>query len=170
MAADWTVFLTPAASVITAGLAAFVAIRFGSIQASIARQQAETAAATLRTARNRLKFDLFDRRMSMYNTVYNYIETVAGVGKLENETDSEFMNQVRAIGWVTDHAVVSYVFTELRAKMLHLSNLTIQIEAAREARTFAHDLLLLQINARIALREQHAKLAEAFHPYLKLEH
>jgi hypothetical protein len=166
----WTAYLTPLIQLITALLAGYIAYKFGSIQASIARQQAATAATAAQTARNRLKFDLFERRMNMYSLVYDYIETVARTGKIEAETDSVFLNQVRSIGWVTDPTLVSYVFTELRQKMFELTTITGQLKLARESGEDQMNLLVSQVDAMQALRKQHPKLAEAFAPYLKLEH
>lgn len=52
-------------------IAARLAWRFGEIQANIVRQQAETsaAAAATATARNKLRLDLIDRRLKIYDLV-----------------------------------------------------------------------------------------------------
>lgn len=52
---------------LAAPLAAFyVANKFGHIQADIGRRQAETAALAMKTARNKLRLDLFEKRFAIY--------------------------------------------------------------------------------------------------------
>lgn len=62
-------FFTTAAAVVGAISASVAAWRFGSIQAGIAKQQA-------RTAHNKLRLDLFERRLKVYQAVADYLAEV----------------------------------------------------------------------------------------------
>ncbi|MEJ8851572.1 hypothetical protein [Variovorax rhizosphaerae] len=57
--------LTFISTLIAASVAAGVTIYFGRVQAGIARQQAKTAAMAAATARNKLRLDLFEKRLNV---------------------------------------------------------------------------------------------------------
>ncbi len=76
-------FAGPIATVIASITAAGVAIRFGVVQARIARNQATIAAAQkdiaeaqLKIAFDKLKHDLFDKRYEIYLAAKGVIETL----------------------------------------------------------------------------------------------
>lgn len=173
----WTAYLTPVIQFLTAVAAVVVAYRFGAIQAGIAKQQAatavtaaQTAAAAAQTARNRLKFDLFERRLSMYDLIYAYLDSVAAAQLIDPKADSEFLASVRALGWITDKAVVTYVHKDLRGKMIELSRLTRQLEASAQGSQVQMDLIMQHSLLTANLFNEHETLAKMFEPYLKLEH
>ncbi|NVM87654.1 hypothetical protein FHT32_001293 [Variovorax sp. SG517] len=153
-----------------AAAAVFVAYKFGKIQAGIAKQQADTAILAAKTARNKLKFELFERRLVMYDRVYAYIDTVIGQGKIVAESDSEFLTSVRAMGWITDRSVVDYVHKELRDKMIALSMLTTEIENMPVPNQARAELGIKKSVLQATLYQEHDALARVFEPFLKLEH
>lgn len=176
-APHWTAYLTPVIQLITALLAGYIAYKFGSIQASISRQQAETsvqqaatAAASVEVARNRLKFDLFQRRLEMYDLVYAYIDTVFSDRKIIPEKDSKFLAAVRATGWLTDEAVVNFIHKDLREKMIELSRIAAQLESTPEPGQGRIDLQMQQSVVQLDLYNYHERLARVFEPFLKLAH
>lgn len=173
----WTAYATPVIQFLTAAAAVWVAYRFGTIQAGIAKQQAatavtaaQTAAAAAQTARNRLKYDLFERRLVLYDLIYGYIDVVVGTGTIEPKSDSEFLQAIRPLGWLTDAAVAKYVLQDLRDKMIALSALTRQVNAIPQPGEEHADLLRQHLVAQTQLYQEHDALAKAFEPYLKLEH
>ncbi|WP_341892165.1 hypothetical protein [Variovorax sp. YR752] len=170
----WLPFLTPAVQFLTACIAGFIAYKFGSIQASISRQQADTArqqaataAAAARVAQNKLKSDLFERRLAMYNHVYEYIDTVLRDKVIDHAKDSVFLISVRPLGWLTDETVTQFVFKELRAQMIELSRLSRQREVTA---TGPERLALanLQEEASHKLFSLHERLAKVFEPFMRL--
>lgn len=166
---QWTSLLGPFLQFVAASMAVGVAYKFGKIQAGIARQQADTAALAAQTARNKLKYELFERRLEMYDLVYKYIDTVMRARKIESNSDSEFLTAARPMGWLTDKTVVEYVHKTLRDRMIELSRVTTQLES----RPFGPDsaqLVMIQSNLQMALYNEHEALARVFEPYLKLEH
>lgn len=82
----WEFFATfagPIATIVASVAATFIALRFGSIQAQIARDQAKTAAAQkdiaqsqLDIAYDKLKHDLFQRRYEVYQAAKGVIEFI----------------------------------------------------------------------------------------------
>ena len=69
-------FASPVATIIAAGAAVWVAYKFGSIQAGIAREQAETAKVQKDIAYDRLKYDLFEKRYEVYDAAKRLIEAI----------------------------------------------------------------------------------------------
>jgi len=173
----WTAYASPLIQFLAAAGAVWVAYRFGTIQAGIAKQQAatamaaaQTAAAAAQTARNRLKYDLFERRLVMYDLVYAHIDRVAAAGMIEPESDSEFLRAIRPLGWLTDASVTRFVLKDLRDQMIALSRLTREIELRPGAGEVPVDLVMARAVATTQLHQNHETLARMFEPYLKLEH
>lgn len=98
-----------AAPLLAAGIAGVVAWKFGSIQAGIARQQAETAAASAKTARNKLKLDLFERRWAIYKIASASISAALSGSGLTNEEEYEYQKAIRGARWIFDKDVETYL-------------------------------------------------------------
>lgn len=97
------------AALLAAGVGAWVAHKFGRIQETIARQQAETAAAAANTARNKLKFELFDRRLAAYETV---VDTIYKWSNEENHTpeiEQAYASAMNNARWLFPSEVHDYL-------------------------------------------------------------
>ena len=77
---EWLTLFGSVATMAAAGVAALVAHRIGTSQTAIARQQAETAATEAETARSKLRLDLFERRLGVYNAAMAAITTAVQNG------------------------------------------------------------------------------------------
>jgi hypothetical protein len=62
-----------------------------------------------RTARNRLKFDLFDRRLQIYEETRNLLATRMAKGFLQVDTIIEFSRKVRVARWLFNAAMADYL-------------------------------------------------------------
>jgi hypothetical protein len=76
-------FASPIATIIAATAAVWVTYKFGSIQASLAKQQAQTAGvqkdiaeSQRNIAYDRLKYDLFEKRYEVYDAAKRLIEAI----------------------------------------------------------------------------------------------
>ena len=104
-----------------AGVGAFVAYRFGNIQADIARRQAQTASDAALTARNKLRMDMYEERLTIYNTVMTMFGQLGVMGRLTNEDELNYLKGIGSSRWVFGehmhdflgvkvwHAMVNYV-------------------------------------------------------------
>lgn len=154
-------YLTPAVALIGAMSASFIAWRFGSIQADIARQQA-------RTAQNKLKLDLFDKRVAVYNAIAEYInlspESVAERGGM-----GDYIPRFAPVKWLFDEKIADWLYGELlpQVAIYHL-------EGAMLVFVNGHPVDMQQYtkfnDMGAALQDQHLQLANLFRPYLQLEH
>lgn len=93
--------LQPWAPLIAAGLAGFVATVFGLIQASISRQQAKTAA-------NKLKLDLFERRWAVYQAASTAISS-AIAGNLNSNEQYQYQTSIRGARWIFSKEIEKYL-------------------------------------------------------------
>lgn len=89
--------------------AVYVAYKFGHIQADIGRRQAETAALSMRTARNKLRLDLFEKRLAVYEAANSFISNVRGY---KNGTDGDamvLMQSTKSAVWLFDERTANHI-------------------------------------------------------------
>ncbi len=159
---DWVKALAlPAAGV-------YVAYKFGNIQAAIGRQQAETARLAMRVSRNKLKLDLFDRRVKVYDTAFSMLGSFGMLGKIDNEDEHRYWSGILSAKWLFDTEVVTYLEQTLWQGMV----------AFREAQQALDDSDPNEGRAAIAkeaakrrrwLMDQNSVLSEMFKPYLHFD-
>lgn len=87
----------------------YVAYKFGQIQAEIGKKQAATAALAMDTARTKLRLDLFDKRLAVYEAVNKVIEAASAKGALDAQDQAEYLLGIRAAPWLFDEDVNSYL-------------------------------------------------------------
>ncbi len=150
--------LAPGAALIGAGAAAFIAWRFGSIQARIAEQQA-------RTARNKLRLDLFERRLKVYQAVADYLEDVPKWAPGEAKLDEHLPN-FAAVRWLFGKEVSNWVYTEL---VDEAGKYVMERSALAQAPHDVARAALWLTSGSMVLQKQWQRLGEVFGPYLRLE-
>jgi hypothetical protein len=156
----WTAYWTAVATPLVAIIAATVA-------ATIAYRQWRTAHQAVATARNKLKLELFDRRLVIYEAAAEMIDALhEGPGtKLSRHHDLE--TRLRGHQWLFERDIQDY--------LNELANRSKKNVFAKPVRTHADDeVTSLDFDKFIqlqSLRERDKEeLNRHFAPYLKLEH
>lgn len=150
--------LAPGVALIGAGTAAYIAWRFGSIQARLAEQQA-------RTARNKLRLDLFERRLKVYQAVADYLTEVPTWAPGDSRLD-EHLPKFAAVRWLFRDDVSNWVYAELLDEVRKY----VMDRSALTNRPGELAVVALQATAgSMALQKQWQRLGEVFGPYLRLE-
>lgn len=152
---------------VTAPLAAFyVANKFGHIQAEIGRRQAETAALAMRTARNKLRLDLFEKRLAVYEVTNSFISNVRG---FTNGTDSDVMLLMRSTKsaiWLFDERTANHITKKILNDALILEdvadNLALDPDEGEK-----RELLAKRREVRKRLVEHQEVLHDLMIPYLR---
>jgi hypothetical protein len=137
----------------------YFAWKFGKIQADIAKIQA-------RTARNKLRLDLFEKRLAVHEVIRLHIAAVIEdtTGMLSHD---EFFLNKSAANWLFDASVNEWIHGEL-----------MPLVAAKQAAdlkwkgTHGDNLLSAVVeltSARTELYNQKDKLNNIFAPFLRLE-
>lgn len=119
MTPHWTTYLSALLVPMVAVFGAFIAYR------------------QWRTAQNKLKLDLFDRRLVVYEAARDYISSVMTSGKTTQEKEFEFLTGTRGAKWLFDDEIVQYLDEELWHKICALGCLQSELDGmpAGEERT-----------------------------------
>ncbi|WP_143044687.1 hypothetical protein [Delftia lacustris] len=156
------------AALLAAGVGAWVAHKFGRIQESIARQQAETAKASSSTARNKLKLDLFDRRMAIYKAAADAISIAGRQGDFSTENEYTFESGVQGARWLFGNDVVAYIEDELRPLFGRIRYAASVLED-QESEQGKQKAAVQKSKIIIELMNHRSKVDSVFAEYLRLE-
>ncbi len=113
-------FAGPLATLLAALAAGGVATIFGRIQSGIAKQQAETAAAAALVAQNKLRLELFDRRLAVVTAVRAMFGKVDARGEINFEDERAFLQGIDGARWLFGAQVGNYLSDDLWRLMNHL--------------------------------------------------
>ncbi len=153
------------AAVLAAGVGAWVTHKFGRIQEDIARQQAATAAAAAQTAKSKLRLDLFERRLNVYNAAMTAITTTLQNGDFSATDEREFLIGIQGARWIFDERIYHYLRHELWDQLtdLHMANQNLK-DAIADRKALAE----ARGEAFRKIRDQLLHADEVFAPALQL--
>lgn len=98
----WTQYISPIGIPIIAGIAAWIAFRQFQI------------------ARNKLKLDLYDKRMEVYNAVREAFGNIVRQGNLTQEQQLQYLQGTRTAQWLFGKDVFKYLDETLWHKIVDL--------------------------------------------------
>lgn len=101
-APHWTAYITAVVIPIIALIAAWIAFRQSQI------------------ARNKLKLDLFEKRMAVYETVQKTLGTAASRGRLTPEEEVSYLAGIHSARWLFGPEVFKYLDETLWHKIVDL--------------------------------------------------
>lgn len=146
----------------TTYLAALLTPTIAIFGASIAYRQ-------WRTAQNKLKLDLFERRLFVYEAARDYLGSIYTSGKTSPEAEFKFLSGTRGAKWLFDDTVVQYLDKVLWHKICDLSCIQAELDGMP-----AGEERVRKIHAGAEIKkwmaEQMGVLDEKFSPYLSLRH
>lgn len=122
-----------------------------------------------RTARDRLKLDLFDRRLAIFEAVRSLIGEIQTSGRTSHEREFEYLRNTRGAIWLFDRNIVNYLDQTLFQKVTLLNALQAEVEGAPAGEERTRNIRR-QSEIKAWLGEQHRTLETMFAPYLKLTH
>ncbi len=105
----------------TALLTAFLTIAIAALAAVIARGQWVTA-------KNKLKLDLFDRRMKVYEAAQALLSYIMRNGNCSDEELIKYTVAVREAKWLLNSSITSYLRKELPNKVIDLQALDAELK------------------------------------------
>lgn len=89
--------------------AAGVALRLGLGQMSIGKTQAATAASAAEIARNKLKFELFEKRLQVYQAVVTRLGRVEKYVRIDREEQAKYEKGVAGARWLFGEEFSKYI-------------------------------------------------------------
>jgi hypothetical protein len=81
-----------------------------------------------RTARERLKLDLFDRRLPIYEQTRDILARRLTLGQLDSEEITKFAINTRVSRWLFNSAIADYLEGEIVRKLHRLNDLESDLE------------------------------------------
>lgn len=122
-----------------------------------------------RTAQNKLKLDLFEKRFAVYAATRELMSAIMTSGSVQDPAMFRFFADTREAKWLLNADIAHYLEKELRHKMLHLQALEGELDgfAIGPARTAN---VKQQSELKTWLLNQYEVLDEKFAPFLTLTH
>jgi len=149
-AIHWTAYSTAIAGPFIAVIAAWIAFRQWQL------------------ARNKLKLDLFDRRMAVYEAVRTMLGKATRAGKLTLEEEVEFLSGVQTAKWLFGPEVQTYLEKELWNKIVDFGYQNTMMASASGNQRAEHIKARTEIFKWIM--SQYEQLDKLCKPYLTLRH
>jgi len=122
-----------------------------------------------RTAQNRLKLDLFDRRFAVYDAARNLLSSVMTSGKAKDEEMLKFLAHTREAKWLLNNEIAEYFDKAFWGRAVDLQTLDTELQVLAVGAERA-DNVKTQSEIKKWFREQYKVLDEKFTPFLKLKH
>lgn len=122
-----------------------------------------------RTAQNKLKLDLFERRFSVYDAARNLIGSIMTSGKAKNDEIYKFLSGTREAKWLLNPEIANYLDKQLYVKAIELQALDAELEGVPVG-TERSSNVKQQSEIKRWIVEQYDVLDEKFSSLLKLGH
>lgn len=149
------------ASLVTAVIAGFVAFKIGKMQAAISRDQATIA-------RNKLKLELYDQRLAVFQVLRETIGIAIRNGRLTSDEENNYIVGIAGSAWLFDDEVHDYLYKKFWPMLVNLY----AANAALDDRDPTQDRAAVAKQRADAFREiveQLHIIEELFKPFLRIE-
>jgi len=121
------------------------------------------------TARDKLKLDLFDRRLTVYQAATAFIASVMTTGKVIEEDRIRFLRVTRDAKWLVGSEIAEYLDNEIHRKALDLQCLDTELEGVPVSKERS-DNVQKQTAIKLWFNEQFGVLDKKFSSFLELKH
>lgn len=122
-----------------------------------------------RTAQNKLKLDLFERRFSVYDTARKLIGSIMGSGRAADAEVMRFLFGTREAKWLLNNDIAEYLYEQIYRKAIDLQTLSAELEGLPVGEERSKNVRS-QSEIKKWMLKQFEVLDEKFSPFLKLEH
>lgn len=122
-----------------------------------------------RTAQNKLKFELFDRRFSVYEASRNLLASIITSGKAKDEEVFKFLLATREAKWLLNNEVATYLEKEVYHKAIDLQTLQATLEGVPVGEERSANVKKQAVIKKWFIA-QYEVLDEKFSPFLELQH
>ena len=122
-----------------------------------------------RTAQNKLKLELFEKRFAVYDVARRFIASVITSGKAKDEEMNKFLSGTCETKWLLNDDIATYFDEQIWGNSVDLQALDAELEGAPfgDERT---KNVQRQGQIKKWLIDQYKVLDEKFSPFLKLGH
>jgi hypothetical protein len=142
-------------------VAGWIAHRIGTSQIEVAKQQAKTS-------ENKLRLDLFDRRLEVFRRLKDHVSEAKHTGDFTSDNYRDFLADASAAQWVFDRKIHDYLILELLPEFDEL-HYTFMIMKDLQRRPDGQEVVNRRDSAYADIRAQQRHIEEVFGPYLQLQ-
>ena len=157
----WLEVLRASAPIIAACAAGLVAWRFGIVQTRIAHRQSETAS-------DKLKLDLYEKRIAVYQSASAFISYALTMGDMTQDKEMEFLRGTASAEWLFGDDVKKYLDQELWVLCVDFHAINHELKD-RQTSLSSKEAAEKRSKIFSLLRKQPQRLSEVFKPYLRFE-
>jgi hypothetical protein len=127
------------------------------------------AAAQWQTARNKLRFDLFEKRFAVYDAARSFLGSIMTSGTVKNEALGEYLQGIHAAKWIVGPDVDDYLDREIYLPAIQLQCLDAELEGVPVGPVRTENVKK-QTEIKRHLNNQFENLDVWFRAYLQLKH
>lgn len=120
------------------------------------------------TARNKLKLDLFERRLAIYEGAHSFVGSIVTSGKVRQEALSEYLVATRTVRWVLNDSIGKHLSDNLYSPALELQGLDAELDGMPNGEERTSNVKR-QRELKDTLNAQFEHLDAAFAPFLQLK-
>lgn len=121
------------------------------------------------TAQNKLKLELFEKRLFIYNAATLFINSVMGSGRATDEELRKLVLGTKEAKWLLSPDIAKYLDEELYRKGVNLQTLAAELEGTPVGENRSGNIHE-QRNIKDWLEQQYRIVDEKFSKYLSLRH
>ena len=121
-----------------------------------------------RVAENKHKFELFDRRFTVFEAVSNFTASIMTNGKAHDVEIYNFIRATREAKWLFNSEVAEYIEKQLYYKALELQTLDAELKGVPISEERSKNVHA-QADIKKWFAVQHAVIDKMFSPYLQLK-
>ena len=122
-----------------------------------------------RTAQNKLKLDLFEKRFAVYDAARSLFASIMTSGKAKDENTFKFLSGTREAKWLLNADIAEYLDKQIYNKAIGLQTLAAELEGMPVGEERSANVQK-QAEIKKWMLKQYEVLDEKFAPFLRLEH
>jgi hypothetical protein len=122
-----------------------------------------------KTAQNKLKMELFERRLAVYDAVTEYLSLLTGSGRTSLEAEYKFLSGIRGAKWLFDFHISFYLENTFRDQVNRLAVAQAELDGRPVGDERRHIVETIR-STREWLESQREFIDVLFEPYLALTH
>lgn len=122
-----------------------------------------------RLAQNKLKLDLFDRRLQVYEAALTLLASIMTSGKARDEEVRNYLVATREAKWLLNAPIAEYLEKQLYHKAIDLQTLAAELEGVPVGDERSKNVHA-QADIKKWIVQQYEVLDEKFAPFLQLGH
>ena len=122
-----------------------------------------------RTAQNKLKLDLFDKRLAVYEGVTSFVARILISGKVSDDELGRFLSITKNAKWLFSDEVANYLHSEIYKKAKEIQKYEAELKGVPvSGRRTA--LKQEQDDAKTWIGDQFSVIDQRFKKYMKISH